>query len=350
MAASSALNIIREAWGVRRDLVFLPGPHPASAGRGELAEVARGCRSWLVSPKCDGERRSVVITSDRLVMVDRTLAEEAIPLAWKYPCPSVMPMVVDAEIVGAEGGKRALVVFDVIQYGQRRMVEGRVEARARVRLVAEIVDLLRTALSAPAVPTLLAKPWVFANCLPDALVSSWWFGISRSTPVRHDGLIFMHASSALTNGNQKDVLKWKPRHTVDCWLLRPTPSSAPLVYCCSDGVSVPFPAPYHLEATPLSSSAPILSGAPPSQYDFPRGCLFELDVSVDSGAPPRLRAERLREDKPYANDLKIVQRTLRHAAENVTLSVVAEMMRGCKARKRDREEDAPPVDYDPHST
>lgn len=342
MEQEEARDILRRAWGVRHALRYLPGPHPASCGEEELSRVLARPREWLVSPKCDGERRGVVFTRTHMVMFDRLLCAEVIPIAWRSrPTPLPLPLAVDAEVVSGVEGRRTLVMFDLICMhsgggGETSSMVSCATAKARVKALADVHDLVASSLvpSSPLTPRLLLKPWVYANTLPDMHAKAWWRGVSRVRPVPQDGLIFMHASGRLTNGNQTDVLKWKPRHTVDCWIF-----SGGSVWVNDRGVPKPWPFPsLRLLLHPEVAALPPMDVVPSCLHDIPPGRLFELEVEAEGA----LRVLRPRSDKPYANDVGVVERTVRHARESPTLETLLSRLEeggAKKSRKRERGEE-----------
>lgn len=314
--------LLREAWGVSaRAKRYLPGPHPASFSSSALDTLDP--RKWIVSPKCDGERRALVFAAEGTrpfcVAFDRCLRASFPPLSLP-PRMHTAGTVVDAELCGD-----TYVLLDVVRLEGVSML--RTAARDRVTCCAQLADMIQGG-------DVRAKMWVWCNHLADYVTRDWWWGLGREGEIPNDGLVMVRASAPLTSGDQRDMLKWKRTHTIDCWEVRAGGDGrGERLWINDSGRAIPLSS--VLAYTLDGRRTPLLPAVSPPLPSPPLTDVFEFAVHKD-GVLERLRP---RPDKDAANNITTVQRTIRDAAENCSLERLC--MWGCGAavrQKRRREE------------
>ena len=318
---------------------FLPGPHPASFGSEDYGRVAGRPQKWLVSCKSDGERRGVVVLRDGIITFDRNMRHAVTGVRWSQACldcPEMLPIVFDAEVCRNDLGESVIIAFDLYFWKDSFLPA---PATARVQSCAKAVDYVRlNGTIEGGVFEIISKPWVYANQLPDVLPRAWW-ATPMSTP--QDGLIFMHADVPATNGNQTEILKWKASHTIDCWYFpefrhnvggalwandkgRPCPLSRICAYRLEGVEDVS-------SARSVEANVSAWEAFPDHHTKVPAGRLMEFAISVSSQGSETerevcLKFVRMREDKPYANDVGVIARTITHAASTRPLSELCDMI------------------------
>lgn len=160
-----------------------------------LMDRSAGLHNMLVSLKYDGLR--VVICAQNRGNLSVAWAIERRKGLWSIPCTDVpCELVIDCELILHA---RRVIVFDIWSCAGKQCTGMKYTER---------LQLLSTVL----LPTLLGYTIEKKVFFPPGVVSSSWYTQHNSTG-DIDGIIFHDRESIL--GHPGNLLKWKPKHTVD---------------------------------------------------------------------------------------------------------------------------------------
>jgi len=327
-------SLFLDAWGMNAYTahVFVPSMHPASVCRSDIARLRRA--RLLVSRKTDGVRVQLVVYfadgAQHVALVDRQFRVHAFARdkdalmhdRWIDTCrrPDETTRceltVIDAELLAHDAScvrRPRVICHDAVCIMGVSLIETPFEARLRA------LHSTVTRFQARGLFPLLdvtVKPWF------DSIAAC----VASDGERDADGLIIALATGTLRNGIATDLYKLKTHHTVDVFALRVGEDESAWSMYATDG-----PRPCALRDGDMNvhfdraSFDRVLVGASLDRatvVDYEtlvaNGVVIEAEVIVDDDrARCVLRAIKRRTDKPLANDLRVIRRTIENARENI---------------------------------
>lgn len=331
------LRRMMDLWGLPPDTPpFFPGPNPVNVTKERASKVSL---DYVATLKTDGVRYLWMLTvrSDATdpvsVMVDRSLNVYEVE-CWAPSDFFYEGTLFDGELVWDMSTQKRLLflVFDTVMVKGRRVISLSYDQRmqhARASLFGgDVPD------SDEEAECLVGEQSVILfkhndhrltvqakNAVPIEVVERLWRERGNLSH-KQDGLILTRKSAPLSTRATDDILKWKPKHSVDVVVVQdlnrdsgtnpvPTKRSSPKVLVSSDDGKTLIPCP--LKATLLPSDLLERVG----------DLVLECDVESCKGSEVVLAPLRIRTDKSIPNVKNTFLSTMESVKHEVTLSDIS---------------------------
>lgn len=295
-------NLMNSLWELPADKKYVPCPNPSNLERKDLPTLH--CQEYMVSPKLDGMRFFLLMGALEVndvtysVFVNRSYQVYVVNLKANHE-ELFDGTLLDGELTREPSGTYKYTVFDAV------VVEG---YNLKNYPFSQRKDAYQGAvkhLKPP--PGLLFEPKLW---YPMANAPEIW----ASVRVLCDGLILQPLNGKLKPGIQADVFKWKPVdcQTVDFYISVPTPGHTLLE--CGHGADIICASEINCYFDDLAPCPMELTG---------RRQVYECCYTRFEGKRLFFAVIKLRGDKQYANDARVVISTLQSLQDNITVEELA---------------------------
>ena len=305
---------ILQYWKLSSKLRHFPAANPISIEKQDFARLKED--DFIAALKTDGVRYLLLITCKPnsaepiALMIDRKKVMYEIEV-WAYPSFFTEGSLYDGELVW-ESNSLTYVVFDVML--SKGIVTTQMSYRERLNVISNTILCVSKDESSETIENMLFEDNTFISmnlktvpktCVPKASVEMLWNNRFNSSH-KNDGIIFTKNNASVGFGTSTTILKWKPSHSVDVelrfvdnmWKCRANTDNS------DDLVEIP----YSIQENELISK-------------IKSPCIMECEIQINEDTI-FLVPERERTDKQAPNTLTTIEKTIKNAAENITIEEI----------------------------
>ena len=327
-------QIVLDYWKLPKSFNHFPGPNPISLERINFDRLQN--EDFLIALKTDGVRYLLVMTTKPnsaepiTLMIDRALNMYEIEI-WANEEYFYSGCLLDGELVWNNNEELQFIIFDVVLFKGINCIN--MNYRDRLQVIHNHILCVDPNLDDETLEKMISEEDKFCArnnknnlqmfpkmCVSKQRLDDIWQG-RKMCSHRNDGIILTLNNCDVHTGTSKDVLKWKPSHSIDIkcyyenssWTLYGNDNSS------DDEVNITHKiGNYNVNIDMNSKLLQMLQRK--------LICVVECLILVENNTI-NLIPERERTDKKTANTMKTIIATIRNAQENIRMEELFEIVK-----------------------
>tara|TARA_Y100000741_G_scaffold365245_1_gene361404 strand:+ start:62 stop:1237 length:1176 start_codon:yes stop_codon:yes gene_type:complete len=326
-------SVVLHYWKLPPSFHHFPGPNPISLERSYLHRLKN--EDFLAALKTDGVRYLLVLTTKPnstepiSLMIDRALNMYEIEI-WANEEYFYNGCLLDGELVWSNAEELQFIVFDVVLFKGINCIE--MNYRDRLEVIHDHVLCVDENQEDETIEKIISEEdkfcarnnkynlQLFAKmCVSKQSLDHLWQNKTTCSH-RNDGLILTLNSTNVHTGTSKDVLKWKPSHSID---IRCFFNNNKWTYFANDNSSdeeIDITTSIGSYTVSLDTQSKLLNVLK-RKISFFVECLILVSDDIVTLIP-----ERERTDKRSANTIKTIEATIRNAQEKIEIEELFEIV------------------------